>query len=159
MVAFAGGNRATATIRAARLRIWNRASTLVAMSPTDVASERPAIAIGHVRLEVAEVAAATEFFIKLGIRPIVTKAEFAVLELRGGTHLVLRRATGGIAAGAEVPLDVMVDDVDRSRRDYAARGIPVGKIERGSIHGRFQVTTPDGRLLTVTSSHAGDRAV
>ena len=129
------------------------------MSPTDGASERPAIAIGHVRLDVAEVAAAADFFVKLGIRPIVTEAAFAVLELRGGTHLVLRRASEGIAAGAEVPFDVMVDDVDRSRRDYAARGIPVGEIERGKFHSHFQVTTPDGRLLSVTSSHAGDRPV
>ena len=129
------------------------------MANPDAASERPAIAIGHVRLEVSEVAAATDFFVTLGIRPIVTKAKFAVLELRGGTHLILRPATGKIPAGAEVPFDVMVDDVDRSRRDYAARGIPVGEIERGKIHSRFQVTTPDGRLLTVTSSHAGDRPV
>ena len=116
------------------------------MSPTDAASERPAIAIGHVMLDVAEVAAAADFFVKLGIRPIVTEAALAVLELRGGTHLVLRRASEGTAAGAEVPFDVMVDDVDRSRRDYAARGIPVGEIERGKFHSRFQVTTPDGRL-------------
>ena len=129
------------------------------MGNSDAALERPAIAIGHVRLDVAEVADATDFFIKIGIRPIVTKAKFAVLELRGGTHLILQPATGEIPAGAGVPFDVMVDDVDRSRRDYAARGIPVGEIERGSIHSRFQVTTPDGRLLTVTSSHAGDRPV
>ncbi len=122
-------------------------------------TERPAIAIGHVRFEVAEVAAATDFFVKLGIRPIVAKAAFAVLEMRGGTHLVLLRATKGIAAGAEVPFDVMVDDVDRSRREYSAQGIDVGEIERGKIHSRFSVTTPDGRLLTVTSSHAGDRPV
>ncbi len=144
---------------AARLRRRDRVARLGAMSNSDATSERPAIAIGHIRLDVAEVAAATEFFVKLGIRTIMTKAAFAVLELRGGTHLVLRRATEGIAAGAEVPFDVMVDDVDRSRRDYAARGVPVGEIERGSIHSRFHVTTPDGRLLTVTSSHAGDRPV
>ena len=129
------------------------------MGNSDGASERPAIAIGHVRLDVAEVVAATDFFVTLGIRPIVTKAKFAVLELRGGTHLILQPATGKIPAGAEVPFDVMVDDVDRSRRDYAARGIRVGEIERGSIHSRFEVTTPDGRFLSVTSSHAGDRAV
>ncbi len=129
------------------------------MGNPDRASERPAIAIGHVRLDVAEVAAATDFFVALGIRPIVTKPAHAILEMRGGTHLVLRRAREDIAAGAEVPFDVMVDDVDRSRRECAARGMAVGEIERGKIHSRFQVTTPDGRLLTVTSSHAGDRPV
>jgi catechol 2,3-dioxygenase-like lactoylglutathione lyase family enzyme len=145
--------------RAARLRARRRMTTLVAMSNAGVGAERSAIAIGHVSLDVAEVAAATEFFLKLGIRPIVNKPRFAVLELRGGTHLVLKRATQDIPAGASVPFDVMVDDVDRSRRAYAAQGIQVGEIERGKIHSRFSVTTPDGRLLTVTSSHAGDRSV
>ena len=51
---------------------------------------RPDIAIGHVRLLVGNVAKTTDFFVKLGIRTIVEQADFAVLELRGGTHLVLR---------------------------------------------------------------------
>ena len=51
---------------------------------------RPDIAIGHVRLLVGNVDKTTDFFVKLGIRTIVAQADFAVLELRGGTHLVLR---------------------------------------------------------------------
>src|SRR6266853_5195368 len=51
---------------------------------------RPAIAIGYVQLPVVNVAMTTDFFVKLGIRTIVTQEDFAVLELRGGTHLVLR---------------------------------------------------------------------
>ena len=55
---------------------------------------RPDIAIGHVRLLVGNVDKTTDFFVKLGIRTIVAQTDFAVLELRGGTHLVLRTWEG-----------------------------------------------------------------
>ena len=71
---------------------------------------RPAIAIGHVRLQVGNVATTTDFFVKLGIRTIVAQADFAVLELRGGTHLVLRPWEE--PEGGPVPFDIMVDDID-----------------------------------------------
>ena len=129
------------------------------MSETNQADGRPAIAIGHVRLEVADVPATTDFFLKLGIRSIVARSVFAVLELRGGTHLILRPAAEGVHGSDKVHFDVMVDDIDEARRDYASKGLSVSDIERGSIHSSFDVTTPDGRALSVTSSHAGDRPV
>ncbi len=118
---------------------------------------RPDIAIGHVRLPVGNVANATDFFVKLGIRTIVEREDFAVLELRGGTHLVLRAWEE--PEGGPVLFDVMVDDIDAAYAQTKAHGMDVTDISRGRIHDHFEVQTPDRRALTINSSHAGDRAV
>ena len=118
---------------------------------------RPDIAIGHVRLLVGNVANTTDFFVKLGIRTIVAQEDFAVLELRGGTHLVLR--TWEKPESGPVPFDVMVDDIDAAYADIKGQGMDVTDISRGRIHDHFAVQTPDARALTINSSHAGDRAV
>ena len=61
----------------------------------DVAEEMPPpIAIGHVTLSVSDVGPAADFYRALGLRPILEREELAILELRGGTHLVLFRAEG-----------------------------------------------------------------
>lgn len=118
---------------------------------------RPDIAIGHVRLSVGNVADTTDFFVKLGIRTIVEHEDFAVLELRGGTHLVLRAweapETGPVA------FDIMVDDIDAAYAQLKGYRMEVTDISRGRIHDSFDVHTPDRRALTMTSSHAGDRAI
>jgi hypothetical protein len=118
---------------------------------------RPAIAIGHVRLLVGNVATTTDFFVKLGIRTIVAQADFAVLELRGGTHLVLR--SWEEPESGPVPFDIMVDDIDAAYGRIQRYGMDVTDITRGRIHDHFEVQTPDRRALTINSSHAGDRAV
>jgi hypothetical protein len=53
----------------------------------------------------------------------------------------------------------MVDDVDATRRDFAAKGLKPSRISRGSIHDAFDLPGPDGARITVLSSHAGRRAV
>lgn len=118
---------------------------------------RPDMAIGHVRLSVGNVAETIDFFVKLGIRSIVERADFAVLELRGGTHLVLR--TWEEPAHDPVDFDVMVDDIDAAYAQFKGYGMDVSDISRGRIHDSFAVQTPDRRALTVNSSHAGDRVV
>lgn len=50
---------------------------------------RPRFAIGHLSMHAADVVALTQFYGRLGMRIVVEKPEFAILELRGGTHLVL----------------------------------------------------------------------
>jgi catechol 2,3-dioxygenase-like lactoylglutathione lyase family enzyme len=118
---------------------------------------RPDIAIGHVRLSVSNVADSTAFFVKLGIRTIVAQADFSVLELRGGTHLVLR--TWDAPVTSPVDFDIMVDDIDAAHAKLKGYGLEVSEISRGRIHDNFEVQTPDRRALTMNSSHAGDRAV
>ena len=123
------------------------------------ADRRPPVAVGHVFLEASDVAAAARWFASVGLRPIADDADFAVLELRGGTHLVISHAPRNKRAGAEAPFDLMVDDVDRARRGFAAKGMKPSRIRRGYIHDSFTLRGPDGYKLSVVSSHAGRRAV
>jgi hypothetical protein len=70
---------------------------------------RPAVWIGHVVLETDRLEETESFMRKIGMRPIVETRDVAVLELRGGTHLVLV-ATPKVTAG-EAPFDLMVEDL------------------------------------------------
>jgi hypothetical protein len=125
-------------------------------SPTD---QRPPVAVGHVRLNVSDVGAAARWLETVGLRPIVTREELAVLELRGGTHVVVRQAGEPPVPGTGAPFDLMVDDVDATHRDYAEKGLSPSPIRRGRIHDSFIVAGPDGWAFTVNSSHASGQPI
>lgn len=120
---------------------------------------RPRLAVGHVSLEVEDVGEAHAFFVGHGMRGIFKSENFGVLELRGGTHLVLSRAEATIEPGREAPFDLMVDDIDEARAEFTSAGVTATEIERGRIHDTFHIEGPSGYRFAVTSSHAGDRAV
>ena len=94
--------------------------------------KRPPVAVGHVRLNVVDVGAAARWLETTGLRPIVTMAELAVLELRGGTHVVVR---------------------------HAEKGLSPSPIRRGRIHDSFELAGPDGWVFTVNSSHASGKPI
>ena len=121
--------------------------------------QRPPVAVGHVRLNVSDVGAAAHWLETVGLRPIVTRGELAVLELRGGTHVVVRQAEQPPEPGTGAPFDLMVDDVDATHRDYAAKGLSPSPIRRGRIHDSFDIAGPDGWAFTVNSSHASGQPV
>ena len=125
----------------------------------DTPDQRPPVAIGHVRLNVSDVGAAARWLEMVGLRPIVTRAELAVLELRGGTHVVLRHVEQPPEPGTGAPFDLMVDDVDATHRDYAAKGLSPSPIRRGRIHDSFEVAGPSGWAFTVNSSHASGQPI
>jgi hypothetical protein len=120
---------------------------------------RPPVAVGHVRLNVIDVGAAARWLETAGLRPIVTRDELAVLELRGGTHVVVRRAESAPKPGETAPFDLMVDDVDAAYRDYAEKGLAPTPIQRGRIHDSFSVPGPDGWVFTINSSHASGKPI
>jgi hypothetical protein len=127
---------------------------------SDATDQRPPVAVGHVRLPVNDdVAGAARWLENVGLRPIVTMAELAVLELRGGTHVVVRKAEQPVTAGAIAPFDLMVDDVDATHRDYAGKGLSPSEITRGRIHDSFTVPGPSGWAFTVNSSHASGKPI
>ena len=70
-----------------------------------------------------------------------------------------RKAEEAPKAGTAAPFDLMVDDIEAARRDYAAKGLGPSDISRGRIHDSFHVAGPDGQDFTVNSSHAGGRLV
>jgi len=129
------------------------------MPKTKTADPRPAVAIGHVEHRVASVAKSARFFEALGVRPIFRNRDFAVMELRGGTHIILAKAKGKIGKGTEAPFDLIVDDVDAFRAGCAKLGLKPSRMSRGSIHDWFEVEDPSGYELTILSSHAGRRPV
>ena len=121
--------------------------------------QRPPVAVGHVWLPATDVAAAERWLQSVGLRPIFADDGLAVLELRGGTHVVVRKTEQPPPTGAAAPFDLMVDDIEAARRDYSAKGLGPSDISKGRIHDSFRLTGPDGYDFTVTSSHAGGRAV
>ncbi|HZU90880.1 MAG TPA: VOC family protein [Stellaceae bacterium] len=125
----------------------------------DTIDQRPPVAVGHVRLNVVDVGAAARWLETIGLRPIVTRDELAVLELRGGTHVVVRQSQEPPAPGTGAPFDLMVDDVDAAHRDYAEKGLSPSSIRRGRIHDSFELKGPDGWVFTVNSSHASGRPI
>ena len=120
---------------------------------------RPRLAVGHVNLQVEDVGEACAFFVRHGMRDIFTGEDFGVLELRGGTHLVLSRAKEKIEPGRKAPFDLMVDDIDEARAEFTSTGVNATDITRGRIHDTFHIEGPSGYRFAVTSSHAGDREV
>jgi hypothetical protein len=126
---------------------------------SETVDQRPPVAVGHVRLPCSDVAAAARWLKTAGLRSIVTMADLAVLELRGGTHVVVRKTEPPPAAGTPAPFDLMVDDIDAAHRDYAEKGLSPSEISRGRIHDSFEIPGPDGWIFTVNSSHASGKPV
>jgi hypothetical protein len=125
----------------------------------DTTDQRPPVAIGHVRLNVSDVGAAARWLETVGLRPIVTMDGLAVLELRGGTHVVVRNAEPPPAPRTGAPFDLMVDDIEAAHRDYAAKGLSPSEIRRGRIHDSFEVAGPSGWTFTINSSHASGKPI
>ncbi len=124
-----------------------------------VNDDRPLVALGHVTLEVSGIVESSEFFVGLGIREIARQEKFAVLELRGGSHIQLVRAEAPIPPGTKIPFDLMVDDIDATRKEFEARGLQPSGFEKGHIHTEFTIPAPDGYILTMTSSHTSGMVV
>jgi hypothetical protein len=97
-----------------------------------------------------DVAPAVAFWQTIGMRLVVQRDDFAVLELRGGTHLVV---VAGEAGSEEVGFDVMVDDLDATWQQFSDAGLNPTPVTEGTIHSAFTVLDPAGRALTVNSSH------
>ena len=123
--------------------------------------KRPPVAVGHVSLNVKNVPEASEFMQLLGLRSVFEndRKTFAVLELRGGTHLILNKSRKKIKEGDVAPVDLMVDDVKAMREFCKKKKLKPSKITSGSVHSSFYVPGPDGWSIKITSSHTGGRPV
>ena len=124
---------------------------------SDNADLRPPVWIGHVAMYSPAVAETSEFMQLIGMRLVFSKDDFAVLEMRGGTHLV-------VTADAESELitgsfDLMVEDLDASHHRYVELGLAPGEIERGQIHDSFELREPGGATIVFNSTHVGDLPV
>jgi catechol 2,3-dioxygenase-like lactoylglutathione lyase family enzyme len=134
----------------------------------------PPVAIGHVAMTVGDLEASYRFYVDLGLRTMGKSEDMAILELRGGTHLLLFKRGGPAEGGDEGPLDqpptaaldLMI--AGRSQEDLAAfrnRLVEGGHApdpilnQRFFGHYVFKARDPDGAEITVSTSHASDRPI
>lgn len=118
---------------------------------------RPPVWVGHITLNTVEIPETYDFLVRLGMRPIERGEAFAVLELRGGTHLVLIRSDD--ADPGPAGFDLMVDDIEATHRQFRDAKIETSEIAPGRIHRSFTVTSPTGHTIQFNSSHVSDRPV
>ena len=73
--------------------------------------------------------------------------------------LLLTRTRQRIKPRTEAPFDLMVDDIDAARELCKAKGLKPSRIQRSHFHRSFIIIGPDGYVLTITSSHTGNRVI
>ncbi len=110
---------------------------------------RPRFSIGHISVPAAASDELADFYISLGMRPVAKMGRMAIVELRGGTHIVFHAGQAGVST-----LDLMVDDIDETHALLAAHDGAPSAITRGNPHDSFTATDPEGNALTIHSSHA-----
>ncbi|MEO0869360.1 MAG: VOC family protein, partial [Cyanobacteria bacterium J06642_11] len=105
----------------------------------------------HVSLTVSNFKKSLEFFEFIGMRKVVQMPGMAILELRGGTHLVLSQKI--LPRPSQVSFDLMVDDLPAHRESLKNAGYVTTSIKRGRVHSSFEVTEPSGHTITFNDSH------
>jgi catechol 2,3-dioxygenase-like lactoylglutathione lyase family enzyme len=134
----------------------------------------PPVSIGHVAMTVGDLEASYGFYVDLGLRTIGKSDGMAILELRGGTHLLLFKSGGSDAGGGEGPfdqrpattLDLMIagrsqEELTAFRSHLIDRGHAPDPIlgQRFFGHYVFKARDPDGNEVTVSTSHASNQPI
>ena len=118
---------------------------------------RPSAATGHIFLRAADVGGGADRLAAVGIRVVMKRDAIAILELRGGTHIVLRPLEDD--EPYEAQFDLMYDDIEDAHASFERAGFVVTEIENGKIHRAFNATAPERFSVRVLDSHAGNRVV
>ena len=143
-----------------------------------MSNDLPAAAFGHFIMKVNEVDTSYQFYTRLGLRPFGIFPDLAVIELQGGTHILLfskhdelpfsltSSHLGQRGAFFNERLDLMIDGKSRSdlelyRTTLIEKGLSVDAIAQDQFfgHNYFQLVDPDGNGITVYTSHRGDLSV
>jgi catechol 2,3-dioxygenase-like lactoylglutathione lyase family enzyme len=130
------------------------------------------LAVAHLVLKVADLKSSCQFYSNLGIPPFVIDEKFAIIELRGGTHLLLfevglageevaESLTGQFHKRFSERFDLMIkgkdlNELKKYRLELISRGIAAGEIPDETFFGHhlFCIEDPDGNGITIYSSHA-----
>ncbi len=110
---------------------------------------RPRFGIGHMAITATDVDTLTNFYTAIGMRLVVNMGRMSIVELRGGTHIIIQSGEPGVAN-----LDLIVDDIDETRAVLDRAGASPSEIQRGNPHDRFIATDPEGNTLVVNSDHS-----
>ena len=119
--------------------------------------QRPPIWVGHVDIRTTQLDETEQFFKAVGLRPCFRGDEVAVLEFRGGTHIVVIKDEA--AEPRDATFDLMVEDLDKTYAEFKSLNLEVSEISKGTIHDSFYVTEPGGNRIVVNSSHVGDHSL
>ena len=133
----------------------------------------PELAVAHLVFKVADLKSSCQFYSNLGIPPFFTDEEAAIIELRGGTHLLLlsvdepagqdvaESVTGQFHKRFSEQFDLMIrgkglNELKKYRLELISRGIAAGEIPDEAVYGHylFCVKDPDGNGITIYTSHA-----
>ncbi len=138
-------------------------------------NNRPEVAIGHIVMHVSDAVKSAEFYSKLGLRIVVKEPGVSLVELLGGTHILLTDDETGwkylpaSRIGAKLPdrkedwkedFELMIagksrHDLEAYRERLINKGLVPGRIDDASYgHHVFQIDDPDENRITVYSSHA-----
>jgi catechol-2,3-dioxygenase len=130
------------------------------------------LAVAHLVLKVADLKSSCQFYSNLGIPPFVIDEKFAIIELRGGTHLLLLEVglageevaeslTGQFHKRFSERFDLMIkgkdlNELKKYRLELISRGMAAGEIPDETFFGHhlFCIKDPDGNGITIYSSHA-----
>src|SRR5271156_1427573 len=118
--------------------------TGLALSQTKTAADLE-LAVAHLVFKVADLKSSSQFYSNLGIPPFFTDEETAIIELRGGTHLILlsvdsiagegiaESLTGQFHKRFSEHFDLMIkgkglNELQKYRLQLINRGIAAGEI-------------------------------
>ena len=133
----------------------------------------PELAVAHLVFKVADLKSSCQFYSNLGLPPFYIEEKVAIIELRGGTHLLLlsvdepagedvaESVTGQFHKRFSEQFDLMIegknlDDLKKYRSELIGRRIAAGEIPDEAVFGHhlFCVKDPDGHGITIYTSHA-----
>jgi catechol-2,3-dioxygenase len=131
------------------------------------------LAVAHLVFKVADLKRSCQFYANLGIPPFAIDGKVALIELRGGTHLLLLEAdelageglaesvTGQFHQRFSEQFDLMIkgkglNELENYRLELIGRGIAAGEIPDEMFFGHhlFCIKDPDGNGITIYTSHA-----
>lgn len=124
-------------------------TTSTPLLETSQETSLPRFAIGHLGLTARDVQKLTNFYVEIGMRPVVSFGRMAIVELAGGTHIIISE---GAAGGQQ--LDLIVLNIDETHSILTGARTTPSEIRRGSPHDTFTATDPEGNQLTIHSTHA-----
>src|ERR1700734_1786038 len=127
----------------------------------------PELAVGHLVLKVADLKSSCQFYSNLGLPPFAIDEKFAIVELRGGTHLLLfevglvgedvaESLTGQFHERFSERFDLMIkgkglNELKKYRLELIRWGIAAGEIPDETFFGHhlFCIKDPDGNGITI----------
>jgi catechol 2,3-dioxygenase-like lactoylglutathione lyase family enzyme len=138
----------------------------------------PVAALAHFVMKVRNIEATYRFYSGLGLRALDTFPGLAIVELRGGTHLLIFQKDDDQASalhdghvgqrpefGSE-KLDLMIvghtkAQLELYRAGLIDKGYSPSAIADGVLYGHhfFSMQDPDGNGVTFYTSHCGDKPV